>query len=119
MYLRFICDWPPHYKDGQAIEIPDRIGADFVARAMAQVVTAADVNAYSQTMATIDRAIDKRITVGASRMPARGGRRVISEDQWRRELGQDRSGYQQARLAYIAGRINVSGRLPAAITVRS
>src|ERR1700730_15639349 len=43
MYLRFICDWPPHYKDGQAIEIPDRIGADFVARCMAEVATGADV----------------------------------------------------------------------------
>jgi hypothetical protein len=100
MYLRFICDWPPHYKDGQAIEIPDRIGVDFVARAMAEIVTAAEVRAYARTMETIDRAIEKRI----NGMPARAGRREITEDQWRRELG------QKGARTY---------RLPAVLTVRS
>jgi hypothetical protein len=71
MFVRFLCNWPP-YKDGQRLEIPDRIGADFVARAMAEVVPA------------VDRAIDKRINA----MPARGGRREITEDEWRRSLGQ-------------------------------
>jgi hypothetical protein len=71
------------YRDGQCLETPDRIGADFVARCMAQVVTAADVREYSRTMETIDRAIEKRINA----MP-RAGRREITEDQWRRELGQ-------------------------------
>jgi hypothetical protein len=84
MFVRFLCDWRPRYKEGQCLEIPDRVGADFVARAMAEVVTPADVREYAATMATIDRAIDKRI----AEMPARAGRRVISEDQWRRELGQ-------------------------------
>jgi hypothetical protein len=91
MFVRFLCNWAP-YADGQCLEIPDRVGADFVARAMAEVVTGADVQIYTATMAAIDRAIDdKRINampVGASRMPARGGRRTITEDQWRRELGQ-------------------------------
>jgi hypothetical protein len=68
---------------------------------MAQVVTAADVREYARTMETIDRAIEKRI----NEMPARGGRRVISEDQWRRELGQN--GPRTYR------------HLPAEITVRS
>jgi hypothetical protein len=84
MYVRFICDWPPHYKDGQAIEIPDRVGADFVARCMAEIVTAADVREYARTMETIDRAIEKRV----NEMPAHAGRREITEDKWRRELGQ-------------------------------
>ena len=101
MYLRFICDWPPHYKDGQAIEIPDRIGADFVARCMAEVATGADVREYNRTMETIDRLIAKRI----NEMPARAGRRTITQDQWRRELGQ--KGPPPFRY------------LPAALTVRS
>ena len=113
MFVRFLCDWPP-YRDGQAIEIPDRVGADFVARCMAQIVTAADVRAYSRTMSKIDCAIEKRINA----MPARAGRRVITEDQWAREIGRDRSGYQQARQAYIGNRISAPGRLPAANTVR-
>jgi hypothetical protein len=114
MYLRFICDWPPHYKDGQAIEIPDRIGADFVARCMAEVTTAADVREYARTMAAVDRAIEKRISA-----PARGGRREISENQWAREIGRNRSGYRQAHQAYIDKRINMPARLPAALTMRS
>jgi hypothetical protein len=88
MYLRFICDWPPHYKDGQAIEIPDRIGADFVARCLAEIVTAEDVQSYARTMGTIDRLVAKHVDEKMSAKPARAGRRVISEDQWRRELGQ-------------------------------
>jgi hypothetical protein len=83
MFVRFLCKWPP-YRDGQCLEVPDRVGAHFVARAMAEIVTAAEVQSYAQTMSMIDRVIDKRI----NEMPARGGRRVISEDQWRRELGQ-------------------------------
>jgi hypothetical protein len=83
MFVRFLCNWPP-YRDGQCLEIPDRIGADFVARAMAESVEPAAVQEYAATMAAVDRAIDKRINA----MPARAGRREISEDQWRRELGQ-------------------------------
>lgn len=83
MFVRFLADWKP-YKNGQCLEISDRIGADFEARAMAEVVTATDVRAYAETMAAVDRAIEKRINA----MPARGGRRVVTEDQWRRELGQ-------------------------------
>jgi hypothetical protein len=83
MHVRFLSDWPP-YKCGQAVEIPDRIGSHFVARCMAEIVTGADVRAYARTMSMIDRAIDKAI----NEMPASGGRRVISEDQWRAELGQ-------------------------------
>jgi hypothetical protein len=99
MYVKFLCDWPP-YKDGQCLEIPDRIGADFVSRCMAQIVTGADVRAYARTMETIDRVIAERI----SEMPARGARREISEDQWRAELGQTGP--------------RVYRHLPAAITVR-
>jgi hypothetical protein len=84
MFVRFLCSWPPYYKGGQAIEIPDRIGADFVARCMAEVVTGADVQTYARTMETIDRAIEKRI----NEMPSRGGRREITGAQWRAELGQ-------------------------------
>jgi hypothetical protein len=97
MYVRFLCNWPP-YKDGQAIEIPDRIGADFVARGMAEVVTAADVQTYAQTMAAIDRAIEQRISgtprsaaipVDPGRRPVRAaGKRVMTGAEWRRELGQ-------------------------------
>jgi hypothetical protein len=67
---------------------------------MVEVVTAADVREYDQTMATIDRVIDKRI----NKMPVRTGKREVTEEQWRHELGQDRSGYQQAQLAYTAER---------------
>jgi hypothetical protein len=42
VFVRFLCNWPP-YRDGQCLEIPDRIAADFVARCMAEVVTAAGV----------------------------------------------------------------------------
>jgi hypothetical protein len=83
MYVKFLCNWPP-YRDGQCLEIPDRVGADFVARCMAEVVTGADARGYDRTMSTIDRYIDKRI----NGMPAPAGRRVIMEDEWRRELGQ-------------------------------
>jgi len=107
MYVRFLCNWPP-YKDGQCLEIPDRIGADFVARCMAQVVTAADVREYLQTMAAVDRAIEKRMETPSRRevlsfkhheMPARAGRRVVSEDDYAREIGQDQPGYWQAAMA--------------------
>jgi hypothetical protein len=83
MYVRFLCNWAP-YKDGQCLEIPDRVGADFVARCMAQIVMGADVHAYARTMERIDRLVDERINA----MPARAGRREITEHQWRRELGQ-------------------------------
>jgi hypothetical protein len=113
MFVRFLCNWPP-YLDGQCVEIPDRVGADFVARYMAQIVTPADVHEYSRTMTAIDRAIEKRI----SEKPV-GGRCVISEDQWAREIGRDRAGYRKARQAFIDRRINVPARLPAALTMRS
>ena len=70
---------------------------------------------YAATMSTIDRVIDERI----SAMPTRGGRREITEDQWRRELGQDRSGYRKAHQAYVAKCVNVPGHLLASITARS
>jgi hypothetical protein len=60
MFVRFACNWPP-YKDGQHLEIPDHIGAHFIARGMAEEVTPADVRAYGQTIAAIDRAIAERI----------------------------------------------------------
>jgi hypothetical protein len=113
MYVKFLCNWPP-YRDGQCLELTDRFGSHFVARGMAQVVTA-EVEAYAATMSAVDSAIERR--TGA--MPAKAGRREVTEDEWRAELGQDRSGYQQARLAYIARRVNVAERLPAAITTRS
>jgi hypothetical protein len=113
MFVRFLCAWPP-YRDGQCLEVQDRFGSHFVERAMAEVVTAADVREYAATMTTIDREIDKR--VGA--MPARG-RRTVTEDQWAREIGLDRIGYRQAHQAYVDKRLNVPGRLPAAITLRS
>ena len=55
-----------------------------MARGMAQIVTPAGVREYARTMETIDRAIERRINA----MPARAGRRVISEDEWRASLGQ-------------------------------
>jgi hypothetical protein len=116
MYVRFLCNWPP-YRDGACIEVLDRFGSHFVARAMAQVVTASVVREYNRTMAAVDRAIERRIN--APEMPARGGRRVTTEDEWRRELGADRTGYQRARQAYIAKRVNVSPGHLADITVRS
>ena len=66
MFVRFLCNWPP-YLDGQCLEIPDRIGADFVVRCMAEIVTA--VRAYTRTMETIDRAIEKRIN-GMAALPS-------------------------------------------------
>jgi hypothetical protein len=114
VFVKFLCNWPP-YKDGQCLEVLDRISSHFVSRCMAEVVTAADVQAYARTMTAVDRAIDKRI----GEMPARGGRRVITEDEYAHEIGRDRSGYWQAAKAHFAKRLNVSGRLPAAITVRS
>jgi hypothetical protein len=116
MFVRFLCDWPP-YKLGQALEIPDRVASHFVARCMAETVTAADVQAYARTMETIDRAIEKRINA----MPARAagktaGRREITEDQWASEIGRDRPGYRQAQQAHRQAQ--QLARLPAEITVR-
>jgi hypothetical protein len=122
MFVRFLCNWPP-YRDGQCLEVNDRFGSHFVARCMAEVVTAADVRAYARTMETIDRRVARCVADyfagNVSAKTARAGRRVITQDEWRAELGQDRSSYQKARLAYVAGCINPPGRLPAAITVRS
>lgn len=95
MLVRFIADWPP-YKGGQHVEIPDRIGSHFVARAMAQVVTAGDMQEYLRTMRVIDRAVEK----GIGKMPAIAGRRVITETQWRHELGKDQPGYAAAAAKY-------------------
>jgi hypothetical protein len=100
MFVRLLSYWPP-YRDGQCLEIPDRIGSHFVARCMAEVVTAADVREYLRTMESIDRVIDKRINA----TPPRGGRRTITDDQWRRELGQK----GPAPFRYV----------PATLTVRS
>jgi hypothetical protein len=91
MFVRFLCDWRP-YKSGQCLEILDRVGADFVARCMAEIVTAADVRAYAQTMETIDRRVARCVADyfagNVSAKTARAGRREITEDEWRRELGQ-------------------------------
>jgi hypothetical protein len=120
MFVRFLCNWPP-YRDGACIEVLDRFGSHFVARCMAELVTAADVREYNRTMAEEDRAVARAVDKhfnAMSRTFKTAGRRVISDDQWRAGLGADRSGYQQARQAYISKRLNVPGYL-AAITVRS
>jgi hypothetical protein len=100
MFVRFLCDWPP-YRDGQCLEVHDRFGSHFVARAMAEIVTAAD----AQTMAAIDRYIDCRIgetsrstaasprnpgghAVAASHPPRAAGKRVMTGAEWRASLGQ-------------------------------
>jgi hypothetical protein len=114
MFVRFLCKWPP-YRDGQCLEVLDRVGADFVSRGMAEVVTAADVREHARTMETIDRVIAARI----SGKPAKAGRRVITEDQYAREIGRDRSGYRKAWQAHVNKSVNVLGRLPAVLTVRS
>jgi hypothetical protein len=114
MFVRFLCNHRP-YRDGQCLEIPDRIGAHFVDRAMAEVVSAADVREYDRTMAAVDREIDKRIngtpTPRSAAAPvdpvghpvrAAAGKRVITEDQWRHESGQDQPGYWAAARRYDA-----------------
>jgi hypothetical protein len=98
MCIRWLCDWPPRYRAGQCLEVDDRFGSHFVARAMAQTVTAADVRDYARTMETIDRYIDKRIgepprsaaaPVDPGRRPVRAaGKRVLTGRAWRAELGQ-------------------------------
>jgi hypothetical protein len=104
MFVRFLCNWPP-YKDGQAIEIPERIGADFVARCMAEVVSPADVREYERTVVAIDRAVARAVDKHFNEMPrgpglklrppnsgsAAGktaGRRVMTGAEWRASLGQ-------------------------------
>ena len=87
MYVRFLCSWPP-YKDGQCLEVLDRVGADFVARCLAQMITAGEVKSYAQTIAAIDREVERRV----SAMPS-AARRVITEDQWHREIGRNMPGY--------------------------
>jgi len=51
---------------------------------MAEVVTAEEVQSYARTMSAIDRLVDERI----NGVPPRAVHRVITEDQWRAELGQ-------------------------------
>jgi hypothetical protein len=91
MFVRFLCNWPP-YRDGQCLEVNDRFGSHFVARCMAEEVTGADVRAYARTMATRETCRPKSIGASPGALPitstARAGRRVITEDEWRRELGQ-------------------------------
>jgi hypothetical protein len=101
MYVRFLCNWAP-YKDSQCLEVHDRYGADFVARGMAEIVTAADVQTYARTMAAIDRAIEQRISgtprsaaspgdrhaVAASHPVRAAGKRVMTGAEWRQSLGQ-------------------------------
>jgi hypothetical protein len=99
MFVRFLCNWPP-YKDGQCLEIPDRIGADFVARCMAEIVAPADVREYARTMEAVDRCIDKRI----GEMPARAARREITEDELGREIGRDHPRYWESALAHQRAR---------------
>jgi hypothetical protein len=122
MFVRFMSDHPPSFKAGQCVEVPDRCGALYLGRAC-EVVSQAVVREYEATMAAADRAVaravDKHFNETSRAAGKTAGRRELSEDQWRASLGVGQCGYQQARLAYIAGRINVSGRLPAEITVRS
>jgi hypothetical protein len=107
MFVRAMGDYPP-YRDGWCGEVPDRIGWPLVGRIL-EIVSPADVQAYELTMATIDRYIAARIG-GTPRSaaapsdpgghPARGGRRVVTQDQWREKLGQDQPGYWQAAMAH-------------------
>jgi hypothetical protein len=96
MFVESLCDYPPRFKRGQCLEIPDRDGAIYMARNMVIEVPASVVREYARTMAAIDRAIEQRISgpprsaaspVDPGRHPARG-RRVMTGAQWRQSLGQ-------------------------------
>ncbi len=85
MFVRFLCDWRP-YKSGQCLEILDRIGADFVARAMAEVVSADIVRAYERTQELIARKVDRAVDAHFNKKPApadgKTARRVARQDEW-------------------------------------
>jgi hypothetical protein len=91
MFVRFLCSWPP-YKDGQCLEVQDRFGSHFVARGMAEEVTAREVVEYELRTQTIERAVARAVDKHFNETPRAAGktagRRVVTEDQWRRELGQ-------------------------------
>lgn len=106
MFVRAIGNYPP-YRDGQCFEIQDRVGGPLVGRVF-EIVTAADVQAYELASAAA-QCTDSRIgenprpaapPVDPVAHPARGRRRVVTEDEWRREIGQDQAGYEAAAMAH-------------------
>jgi hypothetical protein len=106
MYVRFLYDYPPRFKAGQCIELHDRDGSHFTAGGMAEIVTQADVREYEARMELIDRIVAERVNEMPPRVAsiktdeARAGRRVVSEDEWHRELGQDQPHYWQRAAAH-------------------
>lgn len=114
MFVRAIGNYPP-YRNGQCFEIHDRIGGPLIGSIL-EVVTAADVRAYELAMAAIDRCIDAKLLphsriTGTPRSAAAPvdpvchpraprGRRAVTQDEWRREIGQDQQGYWSAALAH-------------------
>jgi hypothetical protein len=104
VYVKVIGNWSTRFRDGQCIEVHDRDGAVWLASGMAEVVTAEDVREYAATMAAADRLVARAVDEHFSETPRAAGktagRRVVSQDQWRAELGQDRSGYWQASDAF-------------------
>lgn len=102
--MRFLSDYG-YSRAGQCIELHDKFAAPLVP-AIATPITAAEYQEYELTMAAIDREVERRV----SAMPSskRGSRfatnaprrRVVTQDQWRRELGQDHADYWHAAMAH-------------------
>ena len=65
-------------RDGQCIEVHDRYGADYVARGMAEVVTAAEYLEYERTIAVIDREVERRVNAPTQAKT----KRVFTDDSW-------------------------------------
>jgi hypothetical protein len=104
MFVRFLSDYG-YSRAGQCIELHDKFAAP-LAPAIATPITAAEYQEYELTMAAIDREVERRV----SAMPSskRGSRfatnaprrRVVTQDQWRRELGKDHADYWHAAMAH-------------------
>ena len=88
-----------HFKAGQCIEQHDKFAAPLVP-AIATPITDAEYRQYIETMATIEREVERRVhampaaganapKTGSNAPPPTRGRRVITQDEWRAELGQN------------------------------
>ena len=103
MFLRFFSDYG-HFKAGQCIEQHDKFVAPLVP-AIATPITEVEYRQYIEMMATIDREVERRVHAmptagpngpenGPNGPPPTRGRRVVTQDQWRAELGQNMPAYE-------------------------
>jgi hypothetical protein len=108
MFVRILGNWG-RYKDGECHEVHERVGAGWVARGGAEEITYEAYRAYQRggLRADVFGALDKE-KIARDVIDARTGRRVVTEDEWKRQLGGDQPGYAAAARKHYAGAAAVS-----------